>query len=241
MKGSWAANARRGLMAGALAATLGGCATTNGPMSQADPYEPWNRSMFEVHQAIDGTFIRPVVQAYIEYVPAPVRDVVHNFFGNIDDLFSALTALASGRTDSAGHDLGRVIVNTLAGFGGLIDVASSAGIPKGGWDYGLMFGAWGIPQGPYLFVPLWGPTTVRDGTGAVARAFTGPISFVSDVPTRNILYGVAVGDARAQAEPTYDLIDKAAIDKYTFIRRSYLQRRNYVLYDGKVPPEKEEE
>jgi phospholipid-binding lipoprotein MlaA len=82
---------------------------------------------------------------------------------------------------------------------------------------------------------------VRDGTGAVARAFTGPISFIPDVPVRNVMYGLAVGDARAQAEPMYDMIDKAAIDKYTFIRRSYLQRRNYVLYDGKIPPEKEEE
>jgi phospholipid-binding lipoprotein MlaA len=225
---------------GILALTTG-CATTTGPASRVDPFEPWNRSMFEVHQAIDGTFIRPVIKAYIDYVPSPVRDTIHNFFSNIDDLFSAVTELASGRTDAAGHDLGRVIVNTLAGFGGLIDVASSGGIPKGGWDYGLMFGAWGIPQGPYLFVPLWGPTTVRDGTGSVARAFTGPISYVSDVPTRNILYGTGIFDARAQAEPTYDLIDKAAIDKYTFIRRSYLQRRNYVLYDGKIPPEKEEE
>lgn len=232
---------RRACAVAASALTMAGCATTTGPMSQSDPFEPWNRSMFEVHQAIDGTFIRPVAKAYNEYMPAPVRETIHNFFSNIDDLFSAITELASGRMDAAGHDLGRVIVNTLAGFGGLIDVASSANIPKGGWDYGLMFGAWGIPQGPYLFVPLWGPTTVRDGTGAIARAFTGPISYVSDVPTRNIMYGVAVGDARAQAEPTYDLIDKAAIDKYTFIRRSYLQRRNYVLFDGKIPPEKEEE
>jgi len=232
---------RRAFAVGAFALTLGGCATTSGPMSPADPYEPWNRSMFEVHQAIDGTFIRPVAKAYNEYMPAPVRDTIHNFFSNIDDLFSAITGLASGRMDQAGHDHGRVIINTLAGFGGLIDVATSGGIPKGNWDYGLMFGAWGIPQGPYLFVPLWGPTTLRDGTGAVARAFTGPISFVSDVPTRNIMYGVAVGDARAQAEPTYDMIDKAAIDKYTFIRRSYLQRRNYMLYDGKIPPEKEDE
>ena len=232
---------RRACAIVASALTMAGCATTTGPMSQSDPFEPWNRSMFEVHQAIDGTFIRPVAQAYNEYMPAPVRETIHNFFSNIDDLFSAITELASGRMDAAGHDLGRVIVNTLAGFGGLIDVASSANIPKGNWDYGLMFGAWGIPQGPYLFVPLWGPTTVRDGTGAIARAFTGPISYVSDVPTRNILYGVAVGDARAQAEPTYDLIDKAAIDKYTFIRRSYLQRRDYVLFDGKIPPEKEEE
>jgi phospholipid-binding lipoprotein MlaA len=218
----------------------GGCATT-APASSADPFEPFNRSMYQVHDVLDSNIVRPAIKAYIDIVPAQIRQVLTNFFGNIDDLFSAVTGLASGRTEQAGHDLGRVIVNTMAGIGGLIDVASSADIPKGGWDYGLMFGAWGIPQGPYLFVPLFGPTTVRDGTGSVARAFTGPISYVPDVPTRNIMYGLAVVDARAQAEPTYEMIDTAAIDKYTFIRRSYLQRRNYVLYDGKPPADKEDE
>jgi phospholipid-binding lipoprotein MlaA len=224
----------------ACAVVLGGCATT-GPTSTVDPLEPWNRSMYEVHEAIDGTFIRPAIKAYIEVVPAPVRQVVTNFFGNIDDLFSAITGLAAGRFDQAGHDLGRVIVNTMAGIGGLIDVATSADIPKGNFDYGLMFGAWGIPQGPYLFVPLFGPTTVRDGTGAVARAFTGPISYIPDVPTRNIMYGLAVVDIRAQVEPTLELVDKAAIDRYTFVRRSYLQRRNYLLYGGKPPPDEEDD
>ena len=220
---------------GATVTLSSGCATTGAP-NKADPFEPVNRSMYEVHTAIDGTFIRPVVKAYIQHVPVEIRQIFDSFFGNIDDLFSAITGLASGRFDQAGHDLGRVIVNTMAGFGGLIDVATSANIPKGNWDYGLMFGAWGIPQGPYVFVPLFGPTTVRDGTGAVARAFTGPISFVSDVPTRNILYGMAVGEARVLAEPAYELIDRAAVDNYTFIRRSYLQRRNYLLYGGQPPP-----
>jgi phospholipid-binding lipoprotein MlaA len=174
-------------------------------------------------------------------VPAPVRQVITNFFGNIDDLFSAVTELAAGRTEQAGHDLGRVIVNTMAGFGGLIDVASSADIPKGGFDYGLMFGAWGIPQGPYLFIPLLGPTTVRDGTGLIARAYTGPVSYVPDVATRNIIYGVGTVDARARAEPFYDLLDQSAIDKYTFIRRSYLQRRNYELYGKTVPLDMEDD
>jgi phospholipid-binding lipoprotein MlaA len=223
-----------------LAAALGACATT-GPAPPADPFEPWNRSMFEVHEAIDGTFIRPAIKLYIEVVPQPVRQVFTNFFGNIDDLFSAATGLAAGRLDQAGHDLGRVIVNTLAGIGGLIDVATSADIPKGNFDYGLMFGAWGIPQGPYLFVPLFGPTTVRDGTGWIARAFTGPVSYIPDVPTRNILYGLAVVDIRAQVEPTLELVDKAALDRYTFVRRAYLQRRDYLLYDGKVPPGQEDD
>ena len=232
---------RRACAVGAFALTLGGCATTAGPMSSADPYEPWNRSMFEVHQAIDGTFIRPVAKAYNEYMPAPVRDTIHNFFSNIDDLFSAITGLASGRMDQAGHDLGRVIINTLAGFGGLIDVATSGGIPKGNWDYGLMFGAWGIPQGPYLFVPLWGPTTVRDGTGMLVRLYVGPVGFIPDVATRNILYGIGAVDLRAQSADAISMADTAALDKYRFIRNAYLQRRAYLVNGGKPPNEKDDE
>ena len=158
MKGSWTGNARRLLIAGVLAATLGGCATTTGPMSKVDPFEPWNRAMYDVNEVVDGKIFKPFVQAYVDYTPKPIQQVIRNFFGNIDDVFSAINGLLSGKLDSAGHDMGRVIVNTLAGFGGLIDVASEAGIPKGNLDFGLTFGTWGFPQGPYLFVPMIGPS-----------------------------------------------------------------------------------
>jgi len=225
---------------GASVLLFAGCATT-GPASPDDPFEPWNRAMYEVHQVVDGNVVKPAVQAYVDYTPKLIQQTIRNFFGNIDDLFSAITGLMSGKLDLAGHDLGRVIVNTLFGIGGLIDVASDGGIPKGDWDFGLAFGAWGFQQGPYLFVPLIGPTTVRDGTGLVARAYTGPISYLPDVPTRNILYGVGAVDLRAQALSAESGIDQAALDRYTFIRRAYLQRRQYLLYEGKVPPDKEEQ
>ncbi|HEY2815545.1 MAG TPA: VacJ family lipoprotein [Casimicrobiaceae bacterium] len=228
------------IVVAATAVMFAGCATT-GPASPADPFEPWNRGMYEVHQVIDGHLVKPAVQAYVDYTPKPIQQTIRNFFGNIEDLFSAVTGLMSGKLDLAGHDLGRVIVNTLFGIGGLIDVASDGGIPKGDWDFGLAFGTWGFPQGPYLFVPLIGPTTVRDGTGLVVRAYTGPLSYVPDVPTRNILYGVGAVDLRAQALQAESVIDQAALDRYTFIRRAYLQRRQYLLYEGKVPPEKEDQ
>jgi phospholipid-binding lipoprotein MlaA len=224
---------------GAGVALLSGCATT-APTSPADPFEPWNRAMYDVHQVVDGKVVKPVAQAYVDYTPQPIQQTVRNFFGNIEDAFSALTALMSGKLDRAGNDMGRVIVNTLFGIGGLIDVASDGGIPKDNWDFGLAFGTWGFQQGPYLFVPLIGPTTVRDGTGLAIRGYLGPVNYISDVPARNVLYGIGALNERAEALSTESIIDQAALDRYTFIRRAYLQRRQYLLYEGKVPPEKEE-
>ena len=235
MKSSWT----RLLLVASSSALFAGCATT-GPASPADPFEPWNRAMYDVNEVVDGKVVKPAVQAYVDYTPKPIQQVIRNFFGNIEDLFSAINGFLSNQPDKAGNDLGRVILNTLAGIGGLIDVASEAGIPKGNLDFGLTFGAWGFPQGPYLFVPLIGPTTVRDGTGLVVRAYSGAVGWIPDVPTRNVLYGVSAVDLRAQALQAESLIDQAALDRYTFIRRAYLQRRQYLLYDGKVPPEKEE-
>jgi phospholipid-binding lipoprotein MlaA len=232
---------RRVLVAAAFAAMLGGCATTNGPMSKVDPFEPWNRAMYDVNEVVDGKIFKPFVQAYVDYTPKPIQMIIRNFFGNIDDAFSAINGLLSGKLDSAGNDMGRVIVNTLAGIGGMIDVASEAGIPKGNLDFGLTFGTWGFPQGPYLFVPMIGPTTVRDGTGLGVRFYFGAVGYIPDVPVRNSLYGIGAIDLRAQALGAESLIDQASLDRYTFIRRAYLQRRLYQLYDGKVPPEKEEE
>ena len=224
---------------GASVLLFAGCATT-GSTSPDDPLEPWNRAMYDVHQVVDGNIVKPAVQAYVDYTPKPVQQTIRNFFGNIEDAFSALTALMSGKLDRAGNDMGRVIVNTLFGIGGLIDVASDGGIPKGDWDFGLAFGTWGFQQGPYLFVPLIGPTTVRDGTGLAIRVYLGPVGYLPDVPTRNVLYGIGALDLRAQALSAESVIDQAALDRYTFIRRAYLQRRQYLLYEGKVPPEKEE-
>ena len=230
----------RSLAAAAAIVLLAGCATT-GPASLADPFEPWNRAMYDVHQVVDGNFVKPVAQAYVDYMPKPIQQTISNFFGNIEDVFSAITSLMSGKLDRAGNDMGRVIVNTLFGIGGLIDVASDGGIPRGDWDFGLAFGTWGFQQGPYLFVPLIGPTTVRDGTGLAIRGYLSPVGYLSDVPVRNVLWGIGALDERVEALQTESIIDQAALDRYTFIRRAYLQRRQFLLYEGKVPPEKEEQ
>ena len=228
----------RFLACAAVATLVGGCAL--GP-SRDDPFEPMNRASYQVHQVVDGQIIRPMIQAYVDYTPRLVRLAISNFFGNIDDLFSAINGMLQGKGEKAGNDLGRVITNTGFGLLGLIDVASGAGIEKGNEDFGQTFGFWGIPQGPYLFIPVFGPTTVRDGSGWIIRAFTTPIGYIPDVSARNIIWGIGLVDLRASALQTENLVNQAALDPYTFIRRAYLQRREYLVHDGKPPPSKDEE
>ena len=220
------------------AALLAGCAAAP---SRDDPFEPMNRASYAVHEVVDGHVVKPIAQAYVDYTPRLVQKGVSNFFGNIDDFFSFINEMLQNKPDKAGHDLGRVITNTGFGLLGLIDIASDAGIPKGEEDFGQTFGYWGIPQGPYLFIPVLGPTTVRDGTGLVIRGYLSPIGYISDVPTRNILWSIGFIDARASALQAESIVNQASLDRYTFIRRAYLQRRRYLVYDGAPPPLKEDD
>ena len=220
------------------AALLAGCAATP---SRVDPLEPFNRAMFEVNDVAEKVVIKPVVSAYTTVIPSPVRTAVSNVFGNIEDLFSAVNGLLQGKPDKAGNDLGRVMVNTLWGLGGLIDVATDAGIERGNEDFGQTFGFWGLGQGPYLFIPFFGPTTIRDGSGFLIRVAAGPVGFIPDVPVRNSLYGVGYVDLQAQAKEARAVVDTAALDRYRFIRNAYLQKRRYDVFDGEPPPQKEED
>lgn len=218
------------------AALLAGCAAAP---SRDDPFEPMNRASYAVHEVVDGYVVKPVAQAYVDYTPRLVQQGISNFFGNIDDMFSFVNDVLQNKPEKAGNDLGRVITNTGFGLFGLIDIASEAGIPKGNEDFGQTFGYWGIPQGPYLFIPLLGPTTVRDGSGWIIRAYTTPIGYIPDVPVRNILWGIGYLNERAQALQAESILDQAALDRYTFIRRAYLQRREYLVHDGAPPPPKD--
>ena len=227
----------RPLIAALFAATLAGC--TAAP-SRVDPFEPLNRASYQFNDAVDTAFVKPAVQAYVDVVPLPIRTGVSNFYNNIDDLFSAFNGLLQGKPDKFGNDMGRVILNTGFGLGGIFDLASEMGIERGNEDFGQTFGVWGAAQGPYLFIPFLGPTTVRDGTGLLVRLSVGPIGYIRDVPVRNSLYVLNAVDLRAQVLGTGALVETAALDRYLFIRNAYLQRRRFLVYDGKPPPEPEE-
>jgi len=218
-------------------ALLAGCA---GAPSREDPFEPMNRALYQFHDTVDTAVVKPVARAYIDVVPELVRTGVSNVFNNIEDLVSAVNSLLQGKLDKFDDDLARVVLNTTWGLGGIFDLASMVGIERGNEDFGQTFGAWGLPQGPFLFVPFFGPTTVRDGTGAIVRVMVGPVGYIGEVPLRNSLYGLGAVDLRAQALSAGVIVDTAALDRYLFIRNAYLQRRRYLLYDGKPPPEPEE-
>jgi phospholipid-binding lipoprotein MlaA len=230
--------ARRVLASIMAAALLAGCAAAP---SKDDPLEPMNRALYRVHDVIDTNVVKPIAQGYVDVIPYFIRKGISNVFNNIDDAFSALNGTLQGKFDEAGNDLGRVMVNSLFGVVGLIDVASDIGIERGHEDFGLTFAHWGIPAGPYLFVPLFGPTTVRDGTGVIVRIAVGPVGFIPVVPLRNSLYGVGFVDQRSQLLGVSEIVDTAALDRYTFIRNAYFQRRRYLFYDGKPPPEAEDQ
>ena len=222
----------------AAVALVAGCAATP---SKVDPLEPMNRALYRVHDVLDTNIVKPVAESYVSVVPQFMRTGFANVFNNIDDLFSAVNGLLQGKPDKAGNDLGRVMINTMFGLGGLIDVAADLDIERGNEDFGQTFAVWGFPQGPYLFIPLFGPTTVRDGTGVIVRIALGPVGYVPNVPVRNSIYGVGYVDLRSQALESGSLVDTAALDRYIFIRNAYLQRRRYLIYDGKPPPEPEDD
>ncbi len=220
----------------AAALLLSACANTGGRVN-ADPLEPFNRTMYAIHEPLDENVVKPIAQAYLDYTPRPVRTAVHNFFGNIEDFFSGFNGLLQGKLDKAGHDFGRVMVNSGFGLLGLIDIASDADIPRGGEDFGQTFGHWGVAQGPYLFIPLLGPSSFRDGTGLAIRIAASPILYIPAWEVRTVLEILGPVDLRASLIGTTALVEQAALDRYTFIRRSYLQRRQYEVYDGQPPPE----
>lgn len=223
----------------ACAALLSGCATTSGGVN--DPFEASNRAMFALNEPLVDYVVQPVAQAYVDIVPSFMRTAVTNYVNNIDDLFSILNDALQGKWEKMGNDMARVMINTGFGFGGLIDIASDAGIPRGMEDFGQTFGYWGIAQGPYLFIPLWGPSTIRDGTGSILRYLWSPTNEIPNVPARNVVYGFVTVNEAPGAVDALKLVDQAALDPYNFVRRAYLQRREYLVHDGRPPPEKDEE
>ena len=213
---------------------LTGCASTaNNPK---DPYEGFNRAMFSVNEGID-VVAKPIAQGYDAAAPLPVKAGIGNFFGNIYDVWTAVNNLLQGKGGDAMSDLGRVLINTTVGIGGVFDVASEMGLEKHAEDFGQTLAVWGVPEGDYLYWPLIGPRTTRDTFGWLVDAAADPVWRVDDVALRNSLVGVHFIDLRASLLPTDKVVEQAAFDKYNYIRDAYLQNRRSAVRDGN--PEKE--
>lgn len=226
--------ARRVIAAAVAVTVLGGCATTaNNPK---DPYEGFNRAMFAVNEGLD-VVIKPVAKGYDTVAPAPVKTGIGNFFGNLQDIWTAFNNFLQGKGGSGLSDVGRVLINTTLGIGGVFDVASEMGLEKHAEDFGQTLGKWGVADGPYLYWPLIGPRTTRDTVGFAVDGYADPVWRVSDISTRNTLAGVRFIDVRASLLPSDKVVEEAAFDKYVYIRDAYLQNRRSEIHDGNVPKE----
>ncbi|WP_180682127.1 MlaA family lipoprotein [Tepidicella baoligensis] len=214
------------LGAGLLAMLLlTGCAT--GPNAHPqDPLEPFNRGVMRFNDGLDEAVLRPVAVAYRDTVPSPIRTGVSNFFGNLRDLWSSVNALLQARPKEAAENFMRFNVNTFFGLAGVLDIATEMGLERTRLDIGQTLGRWGVPTGPYLVLPFFGPSSVRDGLGLVVdRQGDWVTQGVDHIPTRNSLYALRITDTRATLLPATDMLENIALDKYTFTRDTYLQRR----------------
>ena len=206
------------------AALLTGCATVARP-DPNDPLESYNRSMTRFNDQVDAMVLKPVATAYREVTPAPVRTGVSNFFANIGDVWSFVNNVLQLRAEAAGSSFMRVNVNTIFGLGGLLDVASELGIDRYKQDFGLTLGRWGIGTGPYLVLPILGPSTLRDTLALPVDMKGNVVSHVDPVSARNSLYALRAVDVRANLLRAGSVLDSAALDKYSFTRDVFLQVR----------------
>lgn len=228
---------RRLFVAVALAAAVSGCATTGGGSPQ-DPLQPLNRAVFGFNETFDKVLLKPVAEGYRAAVPGVVRTGVTNFFSNLGDVWIGVNDVLQGKPVAALHDAMRVVINTIFGVGGLVDVAYDAGFYKQNEDFGQTLGRWGVGSGPYLVLPFLGPSTVRDALAYFgADSAADPVWNANNVPTRDTLYALRAVNDRANALGAIRVMEGAALDKYRFIRDSYLQRRRSLIYDGNPPPE----
>ncbi len=230
---------RAAILAG-LALSAVGCATS--PKEDArDPWEGWNRSVQSFNDSLDDYVMKPVAKGYQAVAPEFVDRGVTNFFSNVDDIGVVANDLLQFKLAQTGMDTGRLLINSTAGLGGLVDVASSFDLPKHNEDLDQTLGVWGVPSGPYLVIPLIGPSTPRGVVGLVGETAANPINWIN--PTA-IAYGTGTLktiDTRADLLSATKIVDQASVDRYEFIRNAYFQDRNYKIHDGNPPPSAEDE
>ena len=212
------------------AALLAGCAGIPGP-NPRDPLEPFNRQMFEFNEAVDSIVLKPAATAYREGVPPLVRTGVANFFGNLSDVWAVVNNALQLRFREATESFARVHINTFIGMGGIFDIASELDIDKHREDFGQTLGRWGVPAGPYIVLPLLGPSTLRDTLALPVDAQGDLIFRMGHTEERTILYALRAVDRRSNLLRVGNVLGEAALDRYTFTRDAYLQKRRADVFD----------
>jgi phospholipid-binding lipoprotein MlaA len=228
---------RRLVLTTAVAALLGGCASTHElPYDDPDPLEGFNRAMFAFNEAADKAVIKPVARAYQAVLPSPVNTGITNFFSNLNDVVVLVNSLLQFRLHDAAMNSSRIVFNTTFGVLGLFDVASHMELPKQQKDFGQTLGRWGVGEGYFIVLPLLGPSTVRDTFGLVGDFFVNPVTWATDSSTTQwSLWGLDLIDRRADLLRIERAFADAQIDPYSFQRSAYLQQRRNLVHDGAPP------
>jgi phospholipid-binding lipoprotein MlaA len=228
----------------AVLLVLQACATlpggANARMDPRDPWERWNRQVYSFNEVIDNAVLKPVATAYQKVVPSMARQGVDNFFGNFGDAWSFVNNLLQGKVENGLRDMFRVTTNTVFGLGGLLDVATEMGLDRQGEDFGQTLGRWGFGSGPYFVLPFLGPSSMRDTAALPLDLRVSPNLVINDSAARAGLSTLGVVNVRAKLLGATRMLDDIALDKYTFTRDAYLQRRRNLVFDGNPPPEPEE-
>jgi len=219
----------------AVVFTLGGCASARTGVTR-DPWERFNRDVSSFNEAVDAAVLKPVATAYVKVTPPLVRTGVSNFMGNLGDLWSAINSALQLKPQYALENFFRFGVNSTLGLLGVLDVAGEMNLERHREDFGQTLGRWGVGTGPYLVLPLLGPSTLRDAVSSFTLDRTGnAITYVEPQSVRNTLYILKAVEARANVLRASSVLDAAALDKYTFSRDVYLQYRRAEIYDGDPP------
>ncbi len=196
-----------------------------------DPYEGFNRAVFSFNEGLDRNILLPVTKGYRAVTPDLVEEGVHNFFSNLGDVGVLLNQIFQFKLADAAETTVRLATNTIIGIGGVFDVASSMGLEKKNEDFGQTLGSWGVESGPYLVLPFFGSSNVRDGLGLIPDYYMNPVSYVEDDSARISLQILRVIDIRSELMEVEKLVSG---DRYTFIRDAYMQRREHLVNDGEV-------
>lgn len=213
---------------------LQGCATVKSADSR-DPWESMNRSVYIFNDAVDTIAIKPIARVYDNVVPKLVQTGVHNFFGNLGDVWSMANSALQLKGQHAAESFMRVSVNTVFGLGGVLDIASEMRLERHKEDFGQTLGFWGIKSGPYVVLPIFGPSTLRDTVAFPVDYKGDPIRQINDDATRYGLVTLRVTDIRSGLLQAVDTLKEASLDPYTFVRDAYLQKRQNDVYDGNPP------
>ena len=222
---------------------LQGCATKlgKGPGDKLDPWEKWNRKVFGFNESLDKRVVAPVATAYSDVVPQPVRRSIDNFFGNAADAWSAVNNLLQGKVTESMEDLTRFGTNTVFGLFGFLDVATEFGLDHRYEDFGQTLGHWGLGPGAYIVWPVLGPSSVRESAAMPMDLAVSPALAINDGAVKYQVTALKFVNARAGLLGATQVIDDIALDKYTFVRDAYLQRRRSLVLDGEEPPEPDED